>query len=375
MTLSGTEKWLRPHGDFFYWHDSALGLSGHCHRDDWPVEWEGQQIELRLLVPSAQTVECWVTLPEGVKLDIQGIGYLAEDQLATDLSELHLVLGEKADDRQQIFGVKQNYLNSWIDELRSKNASVLALYSESELVVQDGVMIAGIELLLRRNGVTLSLQASSYQALVAANALPAASALVQTEYAEDELPEIAEVNESSYWSLLPRLRTNLAVRGYGPAINFKKYWRKYQRVAILAAVLVSAEILLFGVSAWKLNEEKNALQDAQVALFREVVPQGRIVNAYSQLQALASESSSLSVNDVYGSLTELSDILSNHSDIRFQRVDLRADSRALNIVLEADDFAALDRFSSALQARGLQVQVQSSQSRNGVTSARIQVEQ
>ncbi|WP_298636210.1 type II secretion system protein GspL [uncultured Umboniibacter sp.] len=375
MTLVGTEKWLRPHGDFFYWHDGALGLSGHCHRDDWPVEWEGQQVELRLLVPSAQTVECWVTLPQGVKLDIHGIGYLAEDQLATNLSELHLVLGEKEDDRQQLFGVKFNYLNSWIDELSSKNASVVALYSESELAVQDGVMIAGIELLLRRNGVTVSLEASSYQALVAASALPAASTLIKTEYMHEDFAEIVDVSETSYWLLLSRLRTNLAVRGYGPAINLKKYWHRYKRIAILAAVLVSAEILLFGMSAWKLSEEKTALQNAQVALFREVVPQGRIVNAYSQLQALASQSSSLSVNDVYISLAQLSDILANHSDIRFQRVDLRAGSRALNIVLEADDFAALDRFSTALQSRGLQVQIQSSQSRNGVTSARIQVEQ
>jgi type II secretion system protein L len=316
-----------------------------------------------------------VTLPAGVKLDIQGIAYLAEDQLATDLSELHLVLGEKADDRQQIFGVKFNYLNNWIDVVTSQNASVSAIYSESELVVEDGVMIAGIELLLRRNGVTLSLHASSYQALVAADALPNASRLIQTEYADEEIAQVIEMSEASYWSLLYRLRSNLAVRGYGPAINLKKYWQKYQRIAIFAVVLVCVEILLFGITAWKLNEEKNSLQDAQVALFREVVPQGRIVNAYSQLQALASESSSLSVNDVYVSLTELSDILANHSDIRFQRVDLRTGSRALNIVLEADDFAALDRFSSAMEARGLRVDVQSSQSRNGVTSARIQVEQ
>ncbi|RMA81322.1 type II secretion system protein GspL [Umboniibacter marinipuniceus] len=375
MRLVGTEKWLRPHGDFFYWHDSALELSGICHRDDWPVEWEGKSAELNLLVPCAETVECWVDLPQGVKLDIEGIGYLAEDQLATDLTELHLVLGNKEDNRQQLFGVNIRYLEKWLAVLKSHDSSLLSMYSESEFALQEGVVVAGVEPLLRRNNVTLNLAATTYEALVSTGALPAAKSLIETEYAEEQNWNITERSEMAYWSLLSRLRTNLAVRRYGPAINVRKYWAKYRRVAMLVTVLVAAEILLFGIQAWKLNQEKAALQEAQVALFREVVPQGRIVNAYSQLQALASESSSLSVNDVYGALTELSEVLSSHSDIRFQRVDLRAGSRALNIVLEADDFVALDRFSSALQAKGLQVEIQSSQSRNGITSARIKVEQ
>ena len=374
MTVAAQGKWLRPHGEFFYWRDDVIDREGLCHQDDWPVEWEQQECELSLLVPTAQTIECWVTIPQGIKLDIEGISYLAEDQIATELSALHFALGLRMDDRQQLFAVPHSFLSDWQEVVRSRGSLVRSIYTEAEFLSRDGEMFAAIDLLLRRNDVTLCLGSSSYQQLVAADALPAAKEVLVCDYYEGELPPVDEVINVDYWSRCNRLKTNLAIGAYAPPIAIRKYWRKYRLVASAVLALLTIEAISYGLGVWQLQREQDALEDAQLAVFREISPSGRVVNAYSQMLALATTDNRVTVAAMYALFTDLSTVLDRHSDVSFQRVDIRAGSAAVEIVLEAENFASLDRFKAAVEATSTRVDVQSSQSRSGITTARIRVE-
>jgi general secretion pathway protein L len=161
-------------------------------------------------------------------------------------------------------------------------------------------------------------------------------------------------------SLVMRLNSgisNLLTGSYsaqGPLLELSGSWR---RTMIFAGILLAVHMVYMFVEMTYLQQARAGLKEEVTALYHEVVPGARVVNARSQMQQLVSQRQGGSLSDSSFPLMvqSLTEALSSYSGIQPTNLNYSAQNAELRVDLLAGNLSDFDSLKQRLEQTGYQV--------------------
>ncbi|PTT56562.1 type II secretion system protein GspL, partial [Aeromonas sp. HMWF015] len=219
------------------------------------------------LVPGSDLIFRRVTLPGRYnRQSAAALPYLLEEQIASDVDELHLVVLAHDGPQVDLMAVDRQKMAEWLGwldaaGLRSQQLlpDVLALPQAAE---GWSALQLGAEWLIRQNACQGIVADESLLAI-----LLAAEADPVTIHSHTPAPAIAAANWQPAEPELPMLllakgaltcRANLLTGPYRPQTEYARYWLQWRKVAITAALLLLVALVQRGVQLHQLAEQDKA---------------------------------------------------------------------------------------------------------------------
>lgn len=306
-----------------------------------------------VLVPGSDLILRRVTLPGRYnRQSHKALPYLLEDQVASDVEELHIAVLGHAGSEVSLAAVDSERMRSWLGWLAEAGLSasrllpdVLALPLPAE---GWSALQLGEEWLLRQGEYEGVVADAVLLPLLLTGALPPiyshtpAPAGVPGEWhgADPELPML----------LLARgalvSQVNLLQGAFKPQTEYTKYWLQWRKVAITAGLLLLAVLLNRGLQLHQLDTQDKALKAEIRQVYTRIFPgESRIVNVRSQMeQHLKALGQSNDKSGVLRWLTELAPLFAEVKGLKPQVIRYDATRRELRLQVRAPSFAEVERF-------------------------------
>lgn len=389
LTLDGEGA---PRGDHCAWR---LG--------DGPVE-TGSLEEARgrlgptvgVVVPGQEVLVTRVSVPgaRGRQLR-QAVPYALEERLAADVETLHFALGRTGPDGvTPVAVVARRAMQGWLERLAEAGL-------RAERMVPDSLALPAVEggwhLLSEPEGAVL--RPGPERGLTVEPAeLPVVLARLREE-AGDDAPATLEVHDCGGGTAAGELadEDGPEVRVHGCAAGALavlapdaapfdllqgefdqreqrvRRWRQWRPAAALLAGVLVLQTALAVDEYRRLNAEREALDAAVEAVFREAFPEAqRVVNPRAQmehrLQALRSGGGARGVLDL---LAPTGAVLRDVNGLRLRGLRYRDEELELDVTLP--DLQVLDGIRQALTGRGLAAEVGTASAEGGQVKARLRV--
>lgn len=354
-----------------------------------------------LLVPGAEVLLTTAAVPGGGnRQKIAGaVPYALEEQLASDVDNLHFALGERRDDgRISAAVVVKTQLDAWLERLRQAGIEpdaiapdILALpwASGTWTVLMDGdralvrpARQAGfvadgdnLDTLLR-----LALNE-------AGEARPERIRIIhQGDNAPFEPPYDLDVTVDTETVDEPVLAIlshgydepgaiNLLQGAYSRREQLGRLWRPWRPVAALAAVLLLIQGGMTVADYMRLNSERQALAKQIEQVYLQTFPDARkVVNARVQMEERLKELRGGGADEAgfMGLLADIGPDLKETPSVEVQRISYNEGK--IDLALLIADLQSLDKLKQRLTTqRGLNVDIQSAASRDGRVEALLQI--
>lgn len=324
---------------------------------------------------------------------LRAIPFALEEQLASDVDELHFALGQALDeDRYPVAVVERVQMDAWVETLREAGISAHQWVPET-LALPHG---EGWDLLteagrtLVRSGDYSGFVCDTVNLPVMASLFAAEERLPETATAHGAIaPEVPGVDIDLDGSQMQPL--SIMARGWvqGPVIDLlqgaysqREEWDRLLRPWKVTAVLFLA-VLLVGGTATGLNYYRLTQQEVQLradidALFRKTLPQvRRIVNPRAQMEQRLKQlqrGAGGADADFLGMFAETASVVRASKGISVTGASYR-DGR-LDLELQADNLQLLDSLKQALVGSGrMNAEIQSATSdRDQKVTSRIRIE-
>ena len=244
-----------------------------------------------------------------------------------------------------------------------------------QLLLENGMVLAHLD---RGMGFCVELESARLflQALVDELRMPQEVTL----YADDEdeletlrssLPDDVLANDSveileeeaGYWDLLdPKSVPLMDFRTGGLArqLPFEKWWRdwKYPVIAAAAAFLVAVTGTFIGQQ--QAQQERKTIMAQTDAIFRQVVPQGRITEPARQLRRmLGGSGESVGSSNAVPLIANITPALTSTNNVSVRNFRYRMDDGTLQLNIEADSFETFETLRQKIAETGLQVEIRS----------------
>jgi general secretion pathway protein L len=318
------------------------------------------------LVPGELVYSTCVTLAAKQRAkQLKALGFLLEDELATDLEALHWVSFARTETERDVLVVERQQLDRWLNELSEAGirADVLSPdYLAAPAV--DVIAAAGNKWLLRTGG---NSGAAAEPELIAA--------LYRERLGREPPLEVANLSAADLvQSVSERKLPNLLAQHYGTDADRPSPLRPYRWAAIAATLAGTLWLLHLGLSVYRLDRAEQQLSAEMEAVFRQAVPRAtRIIDPQAQLnQALKDRSSSGGANDALGLMSALGRAKHNSPGLKIKAMSFR--DGGLQVDIQARALADLDRLMASLGAdTQVRAEVKSAASGADGVSARLNV--
>jgi general secretion pathway protein L len=348
-----------------------------------------------VLVPGAEVTLAEARVPgRNRQRLLRAIPYALEEQLATDVEQLHFALGPVGEgDRYPVAVVERSIMDAWAAVLRENGIQAEQLIPETLALPPD----AGWSLMV--DGETVLVRSGDYAGFaVDSDNLPVLFSLFQ---AKQQAPETARVFGSTVLDLEAvdvefideRVQPlEVLARGWAqaPGINLlqgaysrREEWGRLLRPWIASAALLLAGFILVGVSTglnyFHLSQQREQLSAEIEDVYRKAFPRARrIVNPRAQMEQKLKQ---LQRRAGGGNTDFLAMFAETASVVRVTKgIDVRGASYRngrLDLDLQADNLQILDSLKQALVSSGLmnaEIQSASTQADQKVKSRmRVQV--
>lgn len=372
-----------------------------------------------LLVPSAEVLLTTAAVPGGGnRQKIAGaVPYALEEQLASDVDNLHFALGERRDDgRTSTAVVVKTQLGAWLECLRQAgiepdviapdilalpwaNGTWTVLMDGDRALVrtahQAGFVADGdnLDTLLRlalneagdarpeRIRIIHPLAAPAALAEPFAVALPCASESNPSELSYDLDTTIdTETVDEPVLAILSRGydepgAINLLQGAYSRREQLGRLWRPWRPVAALAAVLLLIQGGMTVADYMRLNSERQALAKQIEQVYLQTFPDARkVVNARVQMEERLKELRGGGADEAgfMGLLADIGPGLKETPSVEVQRISYNEGK--IDLALLIADLQSLDKLKQRLTTqRGLSVDIQSAANRDGRVEALLQI--
>lgn len=361
-----------------------------------------------VLLPSAAILLTRANVPTRQRQRLlKAVPYALEEQLATDVDNLHFALGQaEEDDQLPVAVIARAQLDSWLAALRAAGI-------EPEVLMPDVLALPldtrGWGLLLEERGALLRTGRQSGFATDAENVADVlALALDEAGDARPELlqllharenadPEIEAItaaceahgvavvnvpaaNEAvalmAPAAVAERSMLNLLQGDYSREEQLSKRWRPWRPAAALFGLWIVVQAAVAGVDYFRLDAREEALREQINQVYRTAFPEAqRVVDARAQMEqqlkvlrqgASQRDDRLLELLANFGMVMEPTDTITLHG-VRFQ--DGKAD-----VDFEISDLEALDRLKQRLTAQpGIKAEILAANSREGKVEARVQL--
>lgn len=364
--------------------------------DELAVEAEGRR--LVVFVPAGEVLLASARLPTRKRQRmLQALPYALEEQLASDVENLHFALGDDQPDGSVVAAViERARVAEWVERLHAAGLEPYALVPESAAVPMHD---DGWTLLLEPDRSVLRRSAAAVVALEAI----APEALLELALADsDEPPAIIHVHDCRdgvdpvtlpdgiELQNLPCPDGPLGVLASGAAgsvsVNLlqgefsrreaaTRRWRQWKPAAALAAVILLVQGGLALERLWQLESETERLSAALEQQYREAFPEARrVVDARAQMeQQLKTLRSAGGEEGLAALLGRAGPVLKQVSGVAIRGLRYR-DGR-LELDLSLGDLQALDRLKQQLVSERLAVEIVSASQRGGQVESRLTIEE
>ena len=324
-----------------------------------------------VLVPGAEVSLAEVRVPgRNRQRVLRAIPYALEEQLASDVEELHFALGPVKDgERYPVAIVDRAMMNAWTTLLRENGIQAEQLIPEP-LALPSA---AGWSLMV--DGETVLVRSGEYAGFAAdVDNLPVLSALFE---ARQQLPETAQVFGSTVLDLgavdvelvderVQPLEWLALGWVQGPRINLlqgdysrREEWGRLLRPWKASAALLLAGFILVGVSTglnyFHLSQQSEQLSAEIEDVFRKAFPRARrIVNPRAQMEQKLKElrrRAGGGNTDFLAMFAETADVVRATQGIKVRGASYR--NGRLDLDLQADNLQILDSLKQSLVSSGL----------------------
>jgi general secretion pathway protein L len=301
---------------------------------------------------------------------LRAIPYALEEQLATDVEELHFALGPVTDgDRYPVAVVERSNMDAWAALLRENAIQAEQWIPETLALPSD----AGWSLMV--DGETVLVRSGDYAGFAAdTDNLPVLFSLFQ---AKQQAPETARVFGSTRLDLElvevecvdERVQPlEVLARGWaqGPGINLlqgaysrREEWGRLLRPWKASAALLLAGFILVGVSTglnyFHLSQQRQQLKAEIEDVYRKAFPQAkRIVNPRAQMEQKLKQlrrQAGGGNTDFLAMFAETAGVVRTTEGINVRGASYR--SGRLDLDLQADNLQILDNLKQALVSSGM----------------------
>jgi len=324
-----------------------------------------------VLVPGAEVSLAEARVPgRNRQRLLRAIPYVLEEQLASDVEELHFALGPVGEeDQYPVAVVERSNMDAWTVLLRENGIQAEQLIPET-LALPPG---DGWSLMV--DGETVLVRSSDYAGFAAdIDNLPVLFALFQ---AKQQAPETARVFGSTVLDLEAvdvefideRIQPlELLARGWaqGPGINLlqgaysrREEWGRLLRPWASSAALLLAGVILVGVTTglnyFHLSGQRAQLNDEIEAVYRKAFPQAkRVVNPRVQMEQKLTQLRRQAGGgnaDFLAMFAETADVVRSTEGINVRGASYR--NGRLDLDLQADNLQILDGLKQSLVSSGL----------------------
>ncbi|MEN8802808.1 MAG: type II secretion system protein GspL [Thiogranum sp.] len=301
---------------------------------------------------------------------LRAIPYVLEEQLATDVEELHFALGPVGeDDQYPVAVVERSIMDAWAALLREQGI-------QAEQLIPDTLSLpSGDGWSLMVDGETVLVRSGDYTGFaVDTNNLAVLFALLQ---AKQQAPDTARVFGSTVLDLETvdvefideKIQPlELLARGWaqGPGLNLlqgaysrREEWGRLLRPWASSAALLLAGVILVGVTAglnyFHLSGQREQLSAEIEDVFRKAFPQAkRIVNPRVQMEqklAQLRRQAGGGNTDFLAMFAETADVVRSTKGIDVRGASYR--NGRLDLDLQADNLQILDGLKQSLVSSGL----------------------
>ncbi|AYO65463.1 TPA: GspL family type II secretion system protein ExeL [Aeromonas salmonicida] len=306
------------------------------------------------LVPGSDLIFRRVSLPgKYSRQAAAALPYLLEEQIASDVDELYLVvLGHEGHD-VDLMAVDKEKMQTWLGWLEAAGLKSQQLLPDVLALPQaaDGwsALQLGKEWLLRQG---------PCQGIVADEPLLAMLLAVEAEpvtiHSHTPVPPIPNANWQAADPELPMLllakgalncQANLLQGPYRPQTEYSRYWLQWRKVAVVAGLLLLVALTQRGVHLYQLAEQDKALKAEIRQVYTRIFPgETRIVNVRSQMAQHLKLLGQTPQDGVLLLLTELAPTFAEVPGLKPQVLRFDAARGELRLQVTAPGFTEIERF-------------------------------
>lgn len=306
------------------------------------------------LVPGSDLIFRRVSLPgKYSRQSAAALPYLLEEQIASDVDELHLVVLGHEGHEVDLMAVDKEKMQIWLGWLQQAGLKSQQLLPDVLALppAADGwsALQLGKEWLLRQGPCQGIVADESLLAM-----LLAAEAEPVTIHSHTPLPAIPAANWLAADPELPMLllakgalncQANLLQGPYRPQTEYSRYWLQWRKVAVVAGLLLLVALTQRGVHLYQLTEQDKALKAEIRQVYTRIFPgENRIVNVRSQMAQHLKLLGQTPQDGVLLLLTELAPTFAEVPGLKPQVLRFDAARGELRLQVTAPGFAEIERF-------------------------------
>lgn len=354
-----------------------------------------------IVLPAAEVTLAEPDLPpvRGAARIAQAVPFALEEQLATDLEQLHFAVGPRnpAISATPVAIVARAVLDRWLAAWEAAGIQPQAAYAESSLIPASPnaivvVLDEGTLHVKRPGAVAFALDAPTLgEALefavprgvepgdhvsfyAATSEYEAHKELIEGLRERTATLQVKLLPDGSLPLLAAQLPTahavNLLQGSYAPTSSLGSQLQQWRLPAVLAAATLVAFIGVQGFRLWQMHRAERQL-DAQITeTFNSLLPGQPVVDPRAQIQGVLARAGG-GQNALLPAVSLLAQAVAQTPATRVEGLNYRAGVLELRLV--APNIEALDSIRKAMSSRGAQVDLQSTNPRDKFVEGRLQV--
>jgi len=351
---------------------------------------QAQLHQLIVWVPSEQLSFTTATVPSGQQRHIDKIlPSILEDNLASDIDQLHFVTGSVLNDELSVIVVEQSQISDWLEPFNTvglkpqaflPDSLAIPLYGEQWSLFVDGSVSQ------LRTAPQMSHMFDTQNLSTLLGLIPIDKDAKLSVYASDEQRTSLNLQMPVDWrgqtieklSALPDksvMAMNLLQGKFKPQSNVQKYWQQWKQVAVLAIVVLGLQLSTVGIETWQLNQQVKSTKAEIEKVFHKAFPdEKRIVNARAQtMQRMAQLQSQQSGMGYLMLLQKISPALKSSNNISLSRINFEQRLGTMKLDIKAQDYAQLEQLKMTIDKLGLTTELSSVSGNKGAYTARLMI--
>lgn len=331
--------------------------------------------QLVAIIPGEEVVIRWVSIPgKNNRQRFKAASYAIEDFLASDLEDMHFSFkAETGSDRIQVLAISKERLENYLTSLASVGIDVDVLTTDTSLLeappdsiavmhladdrylINDGQSQWPTDASLAEAQITLLQSPDQQKPLLYWSNQPASGWLSALDF------ELHTETVADPWlSLLSRFESsspNLLTGSYARRSDMNAFWQQWKRPIQYSIGLVLIQLIYMAVELAYLTTKRNDLKTEVTALYHQVAPGARVVDARRQMQQLINQGQGarLDSNSFQLMLQGLSTAVSSGGGVETTNLNYSAQTSELRVDLLAKNLSQLDKLKQALEQSGYEV--------------------
>lgn len=317
-----------------------------------------------------------------------------EDDIACEVESLHVVCSPVSDHSVTVMALESQWLSDQYEALCSLGLQVShcvpeslllpwsdhewTLWFDEELVVRSGqyegfalasALISDALALVENTPQSLSLWAPTQEQLdqLIEKLPPSWRGLIRHQQCADQWPAAVGVGNNTHASMARAgAPFDFSVGRFARRLPLARWWLQWRALVGVGAAVFIGWLLLGSLTIYQHNAQQAQLQSAIESAYRQVMPQGVLVDPVKQLQnQRAQHGGTVQPSQAVSMLARVIPLVANSDGILLKSVTYHDVRRELRLSIDAKSFKQIEHFRAAIAEQGLTAQLVSANMNDG----------